>query len=126
MEVETSAPTQGGSTNQKSVHFGAPESIEVPVDLTLSIKQQQQQANGAPGKSRRRRSSSSGSKDDDSAETPPPRPIAPSKLRKLAEKDRHLSRSGKGRGKPKKGKRLLVLSLASFSSMWLLIAGLNP
>ena len=109
MEIQTSATTHGGS--QKSVHFEVPENIQVPVDLTVSITQQQQQANGASGKSRRRRTSSSGSKDDESPGTPPPRPIAPSKLRKLAEKDRHLSRSGKGRGKPKKGKWLLVQSL---------------
>ena len=110
MEIETSATTHGGSNNQKSVHFEVPESIQVPVDLTV-ITQQEQQAVGASGKSRRRRTSSSGSKDDESPGTPPPRPIAPSKLRKLAEKDRHLSRSGKGRGKPKKGKWLLVQSL---------------
>ena len=53
-------------------------------------------------KGRRRRTSSSGSKDEDE-ESPKTVHIAPSKLRKLAEKDRHVSRSGKGRGKPKKG-----------------------
>lgn len=37
------------------------------------------------------------------------RPVAASKLRKLMDKDRHLSRAGKGRGQPKKG-ALIVCS----------------
>lgn len=40
-----------------------------------------------------------------------PRPIAASKLKKLMDKDRHLSRSGKGRGQPKKGE-LVVQTVA--------------
>lgn len=78
------------------VHFSDP--MESPVVASS----QTEDARPKNTKGRRRRSSSSGSKDEDE-ESPKTVHIAPSKLRKLAEKDRHVSRSGKGRGKPKKG-----------------------
>lgn len=98
MEVEkaTSDYTQSRE-GEKSVHFS--DNIEVPVSL-LSIKQQQ-----GGGKGRRRaRNSSSSSKDDEEMKSPiTAASVAPFKLRKYAEKDRHVSKTGKGRGKPKKG-----------------------
>ena len=82
----------------KTVHFEEPI-VDIPVDIEVT-----QQTESRPKHKARRRSrnSSSGSKDDEEEATS--KPIAPSKLRKLTEKDRHVSRTGKGRGKPKKGK----------------------
>lgn len=78
----------------KTVHFEEPI-VDIPVDIEVTDVRPKHKAR------RRSRNSSSGSKDDEQEENF--KPIAPSKLRKLTEKDRHVSRTGKGRGKPKKG-----------------------
>lgn len=105
MEIETQDNVftpQLDKPNNKTVHFG--ENIDIPVDVAVKQQTDTQSKNKAR---RRARTSSSGSKDED--EEAIARPIAPSKLRKLAEKDRHVSRSGKGRGKPKKGQLMCNL-----------------
>ena len=87
-------------SSTKSVHFSEEDNIAIPVQVSFK-----QQMEALKSKSRRRiRTSSSGSKDEsETGNEQQMRAIAPSKLRKLGEKDRHVSRSGKGRGKPKKG-----------------------
>ena len=101
--VADSVFTNTNKSGQKSVHFEE-ESIDIPVDVELTVMDEESAAVRPKHKARRRsRNSSSGSKDEEELQAPHPRFIAPSKLRKLSDKDRHVSRSGKGRGKPKKG-----------------------
>lgn len=102
MEIETQDNNVFDKANQKTVHFSDNIDIDIPVDIAVK-----QQLDAAKAKGRRRaRTSSSGSKDEETVSSEAvPKPIAPSKLRKLGEKDRHISRTGKGRGKPKKGNK---------------------
>lgn len=116
MEIETQDNVFTPQINKpnKTVHFG--ENIDIPVDVAVKQQTDTQSKNKAR---RRARTSSSGSKDEDEEATA--RPIAPSKLRKLAEKDRHVSRSGKGRGKPKKGQLICNLKKKTDSNFYIAI-----
>jgi programmed cell death protein 4 len=96
--MEVDSVFNNKATSNKAVHFS--DQIDIPVDVALTQSPTESKVPYKP-KRRTRNSSSSSSKDEDDEATA--RPIAPSKLRKLAEKDRHVSRTGKGRGKPKKG-----------------------
>ena len=84
MEIE-----ENGLIGGPKVHFND----EIEVDVIKHITRPKHKA---------RRRSKSASNDEETVEVVP-KPVATSKLRKLMDKDRHLSRSGKGRGQPKKG-----------------------
>ena len=104
--VADSVFTNFGKANQRSVRFD--ETIDIPVDVELNGLPEDDAIDTAssvvkPKHKARRRSRNSSSSKDDEEQTPAQRIVAPSKLRKLTDKDRHVSRSGKGRGKPKKG-----------------------
>ena len=122
MEIETQdsvfTPQLNKPTN-KTVHFG--ENIDIPVDVAVKQQTDSQSKNKAR---RRARTSSSGSKDEDEDATA--KPVAPSKLRKLAEKDRHVSRSGKGRGKPKKGQLMCNLKKKTDSNFHIALIFMLP
>lgn len=90
MEIEENGIIGADYAGPK-VHFN--EEIEVDVIRHVSTRP----------KHKPRRRSKSASNDEETVEVVP-KPVATSKLRKLMDKDRHLSRSGKGRGQPKKGK----------------------
>ena len=100
-----------GKTNGRSVRFEQPiDTIPVDVELNGMLEDECDEpvvdgpVTRPKHKTRRRSRNSSSSKDDAEDQAPGvQRVTAPSKLRKLSEKDRHVSRTGKGRGKPKKG-----------------------
>ena len=110
--VADSVFTNFGKSHERSVRFDEP--IDIPVDVELhGLADEDDESSTAVArpkhKPRRRSRNSSSSKDDDD-QTPVQRTaVAPTKLRKLSEKDRHVSRSGKGRGKPKKGTLIIIL-----------------
>ena len=90
MEIEENSLI-GADYAEPRVHFN--EEIEVDVIKHINTRP----------KHKARRRSKSASNDEETVEVVVPKPLATSKLRKLMDKDRHLSRSGKGRGQPKKG-----------------------
>ena len=104
-----------GKTNGRQVRFEQPiDTIPVDVELNGMLEDEYDEpvvdgpVTRPKQKPRRRSRNSSSSKDDAEDQAPVQRVIAPSKLRKLSEKDRHVSRTGKGRGKPKKGNVVLA------------------
>ena len=92
MEIEENA-LNGADLSAPRVHFD--DQIEVDVIRHVSTR---------PKHKARRRAKPAKETDTPAEESVgAPKPMAISKLRKLMDKDRHLSRSGKGRGQPKKG-----------------------
>ncbi len=101
--VADSVFTNFGKTSHKAVHFD--ERIDIPVDVEVNnlLEEDAVETTVKPKHKARRRSRNSSSSKEDDEQVPVQRIVAPSKLRKLSDKDRHVSRTGKGRGKPKKG-----------------------
>ena len=105
MEVDVPQVTNGFSNSQsagskKTVHFGPTSTRMAAADVTMVFGSS---AEVRPKHKARRRARHPSKSDD--VEEVTPKPISPTKLKKMSEKDRH-SRTGV-RGLPKKGENFL-------------------